>query len=441
MSVRNLLFGRRFGAIFACITLSAFNDNFYKNALVILLTYQLASQMGIDPAMMISMAAAFFILPFFLFSGLAGELADAMPKHKLVRILKVTELALMCAAAVALYVEGIYVLLAILFLIGMQAAFFGPTKYAILPQLLLPEELLTGNGLVEGGTFLSILLGTLVGGALILQPYGIPVTMATLVVIGLLGVWAAWQVPETDSAHPEIKLQYNVFKSTWNMVRHAFHNPALVVPILGISWFWVIGSTYLTQLPVFTKEVIGGNEMVVTLFNGTFTIGVALGSFLCPYIVQFFEARRVSQLALTGVFLFGLDLCYVGYHFPPPEADALIGLVSFVTSSFTHVRITLDFLLMAFCGGVFIVPLYTQLQTGSAPVERARTIASNNVINALFIATASGASSVFFAQKVGVLQVLFIFSLLNIPVIYMLRRMVSGKKILPPMPKLPHHKS
>lgn len=431
MSARTLLFSQRFGAIFACITLSAFNDNFFKNALVILLTYQLAAELGLDPAIMISMAAAFFILPFFLCSGLAGELADAMPKHKLARILKVTELVLMIAAVAALTVKLIYALLAILFLIGMQAAFFGPMKYAILPQLLRQEELLTGNGLVEGGTFLSILLGTLLGGALILQPQGMLIVAVTLIIISLVGVWAAWKVPITDVAHPEVKLNYNIFHSTLHMVRHAFHNPALVVPILGISWFWALGATYLTQLPVFTKEVIAGNEMVVTLFNGVFTVGVALGSFVCPSLAKFYEARRISQTALVGVLLFGLDLCWMGYHFGKPEADALIGVMSFLSSSFDHVRITLDFLLMAFCGGLFIVPLYTQLQTCSLERERARTIASNNVVNALFIATASGVASLFYSQKFSVLHVLLLFTLLNIPVIFVLRRMVSGKKLLP----------
>ncbi len=427
MSVRSLLFGRRFGAIFACVTLSAFNDNYYKNALVILLTYQLADKMGIDTAVMISMAAAFFILPFFLFSGLAGELADKMPKHRLARILKVTEVVLMVAAAFALMVQWIYALLAILFFIGMQAAFFGPMKYAILPQLLKREELLVGNGLIEGGTFIAILLGTLVGGALILQPNGVYIVSVTLVLFSIIGAYAAWFIPETDVAHPEIRLNFNIFSSTFRMVRHAFSNAELSVAIIGISWFWAIGTTYLTQLPVFTKDVIGGNEMVVTLFNGIFTVGVALGSFLCPFIAKFFEARRISQWALAGVFLFGLDLCWMGYHFGVSNTESLIGVVSFLGASFSHVRITVDFLLMAFSGGVFIVPLYTQLQTSSEPIERARTIASNNVINALFIASASAIASVLYTQGFSVLHVLLMFTLLNIPMIYLLRRMVRGK--------------
>ena len=429
MTVRTLLFGRRFGAIFGCITLSAFNDNFYKNALMILLTYQLADKLGIKTSVMINMAGAFFILPFFLFSGLAGELADSMPKHRLVRILKMTELVLMIAAAAALFTDWAYVMMILLFFIGMQAAFFGPMKYAILPQLLSRDELLAGNGLVEGGTFLFILLGTLAGSALILRPHGVEITAIMLVVIGLLGVWAAWRVPETDVAHSEVKLNFNVLGSAWKMVRHACANPDLRVPIIGISWFWSVGALYLTQLPVFTREIIGGSELVVTLFNGSFTIGVALGSFLCPYIVKFFEARRISQWALVGVFLFGLDLCWMGFHFVRPEADALMGVMAFLRSSVDHVRITLDFMLMAFCGGVFIVPLYTQLQINSPTFERARTIASNNVINALFISVTFGISGALFSQEISVLKVLLFFTMLNIPVIFLLRRMVSKKDV------------
>ena len=409
------------------MTLSAFNDNFYKNALVILLTYELAAKMGVDTATLISVASAFFILPFFLCSGLAGEMADAMPKHKLVRILKVTEAGLMAAAAGALLLEQTWPLLGLLFLVGMQAAFFGPTKYAILPQLITREELLLGNALVEGATFLFILLGTLAGGALILNHSGKEIVAAVLFVVGVLGVYAAWKVPETEVSNAGMKINYNIFKSTWQMVRHAFANPKISIPILGISWFWAIGATYLTQLPVFTKVVLGGNEMVVTLFNGVFTVGIALGSFICPYIVQRLHARDLSPLALTGVLLFGLDLCWVGYHVDKPTADSLMGMIPYITASFEHIRITIDLFLMAFCGGVFIVPLYTQLQTQSVPEERARTIASNNVVNAMFIAGASILATILFAQKITVMEVLLIFALLNIPVIFLLRRMVRGK--------------
>lgn len=426
MSAFSLISSRRFGAVFACITLGAFNDNFYKNALIILLTYQLSASVGIETPVLISIASAFFILPFFLFSGFAGELADATEKHLLIRRLKVIEAALMVVAAIALPLEQVWVLLGVLFLLGVLAAFFGPTKYAILPQLLKTEELLLGNGLVEGGTFLTILLGTLVGGLLILQPNGITVVSASLVLMGLLGVWAAWRVPVTAIANPGMRINYNVFQSTWRMVRHAAENPKLLAPILGISWFWAVGATYLVQLPVFTKEVLGANETVVTLFNGVFTIGVALGSFLCPYLIERFHPRNLSSIALFGVLLFGLDFCWVGYGIAPPEEGALSGLIAYLDASLQHVRITVDLFLIAFSGGLFIVPLYTSLQTQGVESERARTIASNNVINALFIASASLLASILFAQGVTVLQVVLLFSLLNAPMLYVLRRVGQG---------------
>jgi acyl-[acyl-carrier-protein]-phospholipid O-acyltransferase/long-chain-fatty-acid--[acyl-carrier-protein] ligase len=405
--------------MFTALALGAFNDNYYKNALLILTTYTLSAAMGIEPAVLISIASACFILPFFLFSGLAGELADRMPKHTLVRILKITEFVLILMASVALWHQHTWSLLAILFLLGMQAAFFGPAKYAILPELLAREELLQGNAMVEAGTFLSILLGTLVGGLLIMQPNGIIIVATTLIGASALGLWAAYRVPATSAKSPGLAINYNVFASTWNMVRHAATNPGLIFPILGISWFWAIGATYLSQIPVFTKEILGADEKVVTLFNGVFTVGIALGSFFCPTAIRWLRgyAKNLSTYALTGVLVFGLDLCIVGYYATPPSPDALIGLMAYLQESTGNLRITLDLFLMAFCGGVFIVPLYTQLQTHSDEHERARTIASNNVVNALFIATASVLAAILFAIGWNVLHVLFVMALFNLPVI------------------------
>lgn len=197
MTSLKLLFSRRFGSMFTCMALGAFNDNFYKNALIIITTYSLAAHMGIEAATLLSVASAAFILPFFLFSGLAGEFADHFPKHRMVRALKATECALIVLASLALISQHSWSLLLILFLLGVQAAFFGPTKYAILPELLEKEELLHGNAMIEGGTFLSILLGTLVGGLLILQPHGTHIVAAALLIAAALGMWAAWRVPET----------------------------------------------------------------------------------------------------------------------------------------------------------------------------------------------------------------------------------------------------
>ena len=405
--------------MFSCMALGAFNDNFYKNALIIITTYSLAKKMGVDAGLFLNIAGVAFILPFFLFSGLAGEIADHFPKHRMVRVLKASEFALIVLACFALVFQHSWSLLIILFLLGVQAAFFGPAKYAILPELLKKEELLLGNAMVEGGTFMSILLGTLIGGLLILQPHGTIVVSAVLLIAGFIGLYAAWRVPETLVMKKELKIEFNVFRSTWKMVRHAFENPGLIFPILGISWFWAIGATYLTQLPVFTKEIIGADEKVVTLFNGVFTVGIALGSFFCPMVIKWLgkRAKSLSSIALAGVFAFGIDVCFIGHHVSPPAPDELLGLMAYLTASPHHLRLAIDLFLLAFCGGMFIVPLYTQLQTASDEHERARTIASNNVINALFIACAFALATIMFSLKFTVLQVLFVFALLNLPVI------------------------
>lgn len=419
MSTLSLFTSRRFGAMFVTMALGAFNDNFYKNALIIVTTYSLADKMGIDAATLLSGASAAFILPFFLCSGLAGELADHIPKYKLVRLLKIAELVLILFAAVALYFQHAWTMMLILFLLGVQAAVFGPIKYSILPELLKKNELLQGNAIIEGGTFVAILLGTLVGGLLILQPNGPLVVAAALIGASAVGLWAAYRVPVTTVANADLKLNFNIFSSTLKMVRHAFENPGLIFPILGISWFWAIGATYLTQLPVFTKEIIGADEKVVTLFNGVFTVGIALGSFFCPIAVKWMRhhAKKLPAIALFGVFAFGLDVCFIGHHAPTPIPHELIGLVDYLTASEHHLRLAIDLFLLAFCGGVFIVPLYTQLQTASAEDERARTIASNNVMNAFFIATSSLLAASMFGYGFTVLQVLLVFALLNIPVI------------------------
>ncbi len=416
--------------MFTAMALGAFNDNFYKNALIIITTYSLANKMHMEAATLLSIASAAFILPFFLCSGLAGEMADRMPKYRLVRLLKLTEFILILLASVTLYFQHAWILMGILFLLGMQAAFFGPVKYSILPELVSREQLLQGNAMIEAGTFIAILLGTLIGGLLILQPGGPLIVGASLIGASLLGLWAAYRVPVTHVDKPELKLNYNVFVSTSRMVLHAFENPGLIYPILGISWFWAIGATYLTQMPVFTKEIIGADEKVVTLFNGIFTIGIALGSYFCPMLLRLMDkfGKHLSAIALFGVFGFGLDVCFIGHHRASPMPDALLNIVEYLTASPHHLRLAVDLLLLAFSGGVFIVPLYTQLQTASDEHERARTIASNNVMNALFIATASLLAAGLFGYGFTVLQVLFVFALLNVPVIGILVYSAYRKK-------------
>lgn len=414
----SLLFSRRFGPIFSCMALAAFNDNYYKNALIVLITYVLSTQTQVAPGLLINIAAACFIVPFFLFSGIAGLMADKYAKHRLVRIYKMGELIFFVLAALALYVQHMWALLIVLFLLGTLASFFGPVKYAILPELVKKDELLSATGLVEGGTFVSILLGTLLGGLLIMQPDGVLVVGSSMIVVGVLGVIAAWCVPITEPAQPQLFPDWRIVTSIIRMLRDAFRTPKIATAILGVSWFWAIGATYLTQIPVFTKDVIGGNEQVVSLYLAVFSIGIALGSVATASIMKRSRKLHVPFIALSGVMLFGLDLCWVSYGLPAPS-ETLSGIDGYF-SDFAHYRITFDLFMLAFCGGVFCVPLYTALQVDSSLSARARTIASNNVMNAVFIATASLLAAGFYALQLHVRDVLLIFALFNLPIIALL---------------------
>ncbi len=398
---------------------SAFNDNFYKNALVILITYVLANSLSMSAEILISLAAACFIVPYFLFSGVAGMLADKFAKHRLARWLKLTELLLVLTASVALLSHDAAFMLFILFLLGTQSTFFSPVKYAVLPELLEKHELLRGNGMIEAGTFISILLGTSLGGLLILQPNGVYAVSAIMIASSFIGIWAAWRMPPTEAAVPGLRIPYNPFAGIASLVRAVASHRVILLPIIGISWFWAIGATYLIQIPVLTKEVIGGNEQVVTWFMALFSIGIAVGSLLCPWVTRKVRLYHSAPLSLLGMTLFGVDIVWLAHLTTP--AEPLMGLDDYL-QSIGHWRFTADLFGMAMCGGVFVIPLYTRLQTGSGTTQRARAIAGNNVMNALFMAVAAVAAALMYALGWQVREVLLTFALLNLPVVALLWR-------------------
>lgn len=414
----HLAISRRFAPMFGAMALAAFNDNFYKNALIILITYRLAADSGQHAAFLISLASAAFIVPFFLFSGLAGNIADKVSKSRWVRQLKIIELGLYILAGIALHSNHVWFMLAALFALGTLSTFFGPVKYAILPELLKRNEILPATGMVEGGTYVSILIGTLLGALLVLKPNGEWIVSGIMVFIGVMGVIVAYMVPVTKAAQPNIVIRWNIFVSIWDMLNVAWKNPIILAAIFGISWFWSIGATYLTQLPVFTKDIVGADQQVVSLYMGVFVVGIAVGSLLCARIVNKIPGSILSPLALAGVMLTGFDVWWVGTHMPP-HGDVLISLANYF-ESIAHLRILADLAVMAFCGGLFIVPLYALLQTDSEEGERARIIASNNVVNAMFISVASVLCAVMYRMDFAVLDVLLVFAVLNVPVIALL---------------------
>lgn len=408
----DLLKTRRFLPLFITQFLGAFNDNVYKNALVILITYVVAEKAGVSSQIMVTAAAGIFILPFFLFSATAGQLADKYEKAFLVRIIKFVEIVLMIGATVGFYMENVWLLMGILFLMGTQSTFFGPIKYGILPEKIKEDELIGGNGLIEAGTFVSILVGTLVGGLLILAENGILMISGMVIFIAILGWVSSFYIPKGQAAAPKLKVDYNFLKETWEIVSHAKQNREIFLSILGISWFWLVGATFLAQFPTYSKDIIGGNEQLVTLFLSVFTIGVGLGSLLCNQLLKGEVEATFVPLAIIGVTVFTVDLFFASQYMFTNGNDELIGAGAFL-SHWSSWRILGDMFMISVCSGIYIVPLYAIIQVRSESDYRSRIIASNNILNALFMVVSAIGTVVMLTVGFDVNQVFLTIAILN----------------------------
>ncbi|MFQ5481466.1 MAG: acyl-[ACP]--phospholipid O-acyltransferase [Nitrospinaceae bacterium] len=412
-SLTYLLKTRRFLPLFCTQFLGAFNDNLYKNALVILITFTAAEKAGLNAQILVTAAAGIFIFPFFLFSATAGRLADKFDKARIIRIIKGTEIIIMVGASLGFYLENVWFLMTVLFLMGGQSAFFGPLKYSILPDHLRREELIGANGLIGAGTFVSILTGTLLGGLLILREGGIAWISGLVLTVAGLGWLASAFIPATRPAAPDLHIHLNVWRDTWAMFRHAAHNRRVFLAILGISWFWLIGATFLAQFPTFAKGILRGNEEIVTLFLTLFSLGIGIGALLCNSLLRGRVNATYVPLAALGMSLFIGDLYGASGIELPGRGEGLIGAAEFLTS-FTAWRILFDLLMISVCGGIYIVPLYAILQTGPEPGHRARTIASNNVMNALFMVAAALITMLMFTLGLSVTQVFLGMAIANL---------------------------
>ncbi|MDX9707836.1 MAG: MFS transporter [Azospira sp.] len=389
----------RFRPLFWTQFLGAFNDNLYKNALVVLLTFQTAQWTTLRPEILANLAAGLFILPFFLFSATAGQLADKYDKARLARFAKALEIAVMGVAAAGFLWHSLALLLAALFLMGLQSTLFGPVKYAILPQHLKEEELVGGNALVEAGTFVAILLGTLAGG--LLAGAGIdPLWIAcAALLVALVGYLASRNIPEAPPPEPGLTVHPNPLTETWRNLGFARENRTVFLSILGISWFWLYGALFLAQMPAYGRNVLGGDETAVTLLLAVFTVGIGAGSLLCERL----SARRI-ELGLVpfgsiGLTLFGLDLALASMALPPPAATLSVGALLAQPQVW---RILADLVLLGLFGGLFIVPLYALVQSRSAPAHRARIIAANNIMNAAFMVAGALAAAGLLAAGLSI---------------------------------------
>ena len=376
-----LLRARRFWPLFTTQFLSAFNDNALKNALVLMLAYRPELARGFPPGILIPFAGALFILPFFLGSATAGELADAHDKAKIIRIIKFSEIAVMGVAAVAVLFDATWLLLGLLFVMGIEATFFGPLKYAILPDLLRIDELLLGNALVEAGTFLAILFGT-VAGMVIAMSNGAGI-VAWVTVLVALGAWGASRAiqPAVPSA-PDARIEVNFIAATGRLITESRRETVRFRSILGISWFWLVGATYLSQFPTYVRNYLGAEEAVVTLLLTVFSVGVGVGSLLGSRILKGKISARIAPWGALGIAVFSIDLWLASPTREIAGGSAALTTVGAFLQAPAHWRILVDLLGIAASGGVFALPLYALLQTAGDTRRRARAIGANNVVNA-----------------------------------------------------------
>ncbi len=387
MNFRILMSSPRFAPLFWTQFLGAFNDNIYKNALIILITYNSLSFTTIKTSILIPLSAGLFILPFFLFSAVAGQLADKYEKSALIRKIKLAEIFIMILATAGFYLQNIWFLLLVLFLMGAQSSLFGPVKYSILPQHLDEEGLLKGNGIIEMGTFLAILLGTLTGGLMIMIPeYGRVYISVTIVLVSLAGWLNSRNIPLAVSANKILRINWNIFSQTFALIALKSKNRLLWGAVLAISWFWFYGATVLTILPGYTRDILMGNEQVVTLLLTLFSIGIGLGSIFAGRSHNLHKSLKWVVVGAIGLSTVGIDLYFTSASIVTNGAatEYLHGWF-FMFEQWGTLHVLIDVLLMGMMGGLYIVPLYVILQEYSELKSRSRSIAANNIMNACFM--------------------------------------------------------
>jgi MFS family permease len=389
---------RRFFPLFATQFLGAFNDNLFRTAMVMLVIYGIYGD-ATREATFSAIAGGLFILPFFLFSALAGQLADANDKAMMIRVIKTVEIPIMIVGAAGLVIHNVPLLLAALFAMGIHSTFFGPIKYAILPQHLEADEVLGGTGLVEAGTYVAILGGILLGGVLVLQrpdgSFHAEWAAVAVLVVALAGRITAAFVPAAPPSEdaempglPKRGMDWHVIRASINLVRATLHIRRLYLAILAISFFWAMGAVLAAQFPPLVKNSLGSDQGVATLFLGIFSIGVAIGSVLVNWLLKGKVAARYAPASALAMGLFVLDLYRRVKGWPPAGGGELYTMAEFLRLS-DGPWIVADLLGVAIAGGMFVVPLYAFMTITVPKSETARTIAANNIVNSGFMVAAT----------------------------------------------------
>jgi len=376
-----LLTKRRFLPLFATQFLGAFNDNLFRTAMILLVIYRIYNDPA-EEAAFSAIAGGLFILPFFLFSALSGQLADCHDKAAIIRIVKTAEIGIMIIGATGLFIENVPLMLVALLSMGAHSTFFGPIKYAILPQHLEEDQVLPGTGLVEAGTYIAILGGTIVGGIISSEQAAVGV-----LIVAVIGWFSGRQVPPAPPMTQDAGVDFHVIRSSIQLVSNTMHIRRLFLAIMAISFFWAQGAILAAQFPPLVKNVLGADQQVATLFLAIFSVGVAIGSIAINRLLKGAVSARFAPPSAIVMGLFICDLWWTAHHWPPVTGP-LVDLKQFALMHHAE-RVMIDLLGVAVAGGMFVVPLYAFLTTTVQKTETARTVAANNIVNSGAMVTAT----------------------------------------------------
>lgn len=404
---------RRFSAMFLTQFLGAFNDNVFKQALILILTYVAAAKMGMEISLLNNLAALLFILPYFLFSALAGQIADKYEKSKLTQGVKLLEICIMALAAIGFWFELYWLLFVALFLMGTQSTFFGPIKYGYLPEAMHKDELVGANGLFQTGTSLAILTGMMAAGVLTQLDHSTLWLIVSTLFVAILGYIASRHLPKTTPQAKDLAINWNIFSTSFDIIKYLYSLPLLFFVIIGNSWFWLYGATFLTQTPEFSKVILHGDESVVILLLTLFSVGTALGSLLCKTLTKNQVSLKLLPIGILGLSVFAIDL-YLSLSSIAIQAPRTPYGISALMDMDGTWRVFADLFFLGFAGGVYIVPMYAFMQAYAPISHRSRVVGANNIFNAIFMVGSAVFSIIILTMlKLSLPQLFLITGVLN----------------------------
>jgi len=385
----HLLSTRRFLPMFITQFFGALNDNVYKQALLLVITYGWINQQATDVSTLNNLAALLFILPYFIFSATAGQIADKFERSQLIRGIKVLEIVIMLIGSAGFLLGNLWLLLLALFMMGTHSTFFGPIKYAILPEILKPNELMSGNALFQSGTSIAILIGMILGGAVISVSQGNLIWISlTVVIIAVLGYLSSRFILKQQVSSPDLKIDWNFFRTSFQTLKYAKSLPLIFMILLGNSWYWFYGATYLTQIPQLTQQNLHASENVVSLLLTFFSVGIGVGSLLCRRIGGSEVNIKMVPIGAIGLTLFAFYLA-LSLAFVPERTGAMMNVADMFNHGAIYYHVMLAVTLLGISGGFYIVPLYAIMQAYSPRSHRARVVAANNILNAVFMVSSA----------------------------------------------------